>query len=259
MSEGSRKAMNKRKIIGLLVLVSSLILTPVISAAEMYFGLYGGINLVPDTDVDVRFSGAKTVYTYKGVGVDPAIIGGLKFGYWFSREGTLAFNYPDWMKYFGIEMDLSIHELNWPRQSVLEARVPYMRRTISENYGYGITFAVMVMGRYGFLPDSDVPFGRLQPYLGIGPGAFLSVIDIFPNVAGRSDSQALCLNVETGIRYLIVRSLSVNLSLKYRYIVPPYFLDENYWENGQQVSNEFLTVKPNYHMFTIILGVAYHF
>lgn len=251
--------MSKRKIMGLLVLVSSLILTPMVCGAEMYFGIYGGPNLVPDTDVDVRFSGAKTVYTYKNVEVETAIIGGLKFGYWFSKEGTLGFNYPDWMKYFGIEMDLSMHELNWRRQDVLDARVPFMQRTVSENYGYGITFAMMIMARYGFLPDGEVPFGRLQPYLGIGPGAFLSVIDIFPNIAGKSDSQAICLNVETGLRYLFMSNFSVNLALKYRYVVPPYFLDENFVVQGQLISNEFLTVKPNYHLFNIILGVAYHF
>jgi outer membrane protein W len=152
-----------------------------------------------------------------------------------------------------------MHELNWPAQKVLDAQVPYMRRTISENYGYGITFAMMLMARYGFLPDKEVPFGRLQPYLGAGPGAFLSRIDIFPDKPGHSESQEICLNVETGIRYLIQKNISVNLSLKYRYVVPPYHLDENYmWVPGQR-SNEFLTIKPNYHMFNIIAGVAYHF
>ncbi|MBI4962379.1 MAG: hypothetical protein HY913_03810, partial [Desulfomonile tiedjei] len=35
----------------------------------------------------------------------PTVLGGLKLGTWFVKEGFLGYSYPDWMKYFGFYLD----------------------------------------------------------------------------------------------------------------------------------------------------------
>ena len=41
--------------------------------------------------------------------------GGVKLGTWFVREGTLGFDYPDWMKYLGFYLDFKVHRLVYER------------------------------------------------------------------------------------------------------------------------------------------------
>src|SRR5208337_4434400 len=43
---------------------------------------------------------------------DPTLLGGLKLGTWFVKEGFAGYSgYPDWMKYFGFYTDLSFQKL----------------------------------------------------------------------------------------------------------------------------------------------------
>lgn len=112
--------------------------------------------------------------------------------------------------------------------------------------GSAWTLAFMFVGRYGFLPDSDVPFGRLQPYIAVGPAIFFSHMEIDP---GGSDSQHdLGLAVESGVRYMALKNVSVNLAFKYRY-----------FESSYRGFNFTGTIEPTFHLFSGILGVAYHF
>jgi hypothetical protein len=111
----------------------------------------------PDSFLNFKTNGATT----------PAVVGGVRIGTWFVPTGTLGCNYPGWMKYLGFYTDFSYHKLNVTRQSG-----PVDDFTDSGSFngifpgtfsskGYVATWAFMFSGRYGFLPDSEVPFGRL--------------------------------------------------------------------------------------------------
>ena len=82
----------------------------------------------------------------------------------------------------------------------------------------------MFAARYGFMEDSEVPFGRLQPYIAVGPAIFFTSqtptinignIGISPNA---KDSVNVGLAVETGLRYFFNKSISAEASFKYRMV-----------------------------------------
>jgi outer membrane protein W len=214
------------------------------SEPSFFVELYGGggassisqnINVTGVTGVN--FTGGQNAYA----------LGGLKFGYWFTPYGTYAIGgMPDWMKYFGFYTDFCFHRLNNGGNVITVAGVP---AAIGETNGYIATWAFMFAGRYGFLPDSTVPFGRLQPYIAVGPAVFFSSqkLSVDADSTGYKDSTDLGLAAETGLRYFFNKSISVEASFKYRYFKPKYSFDAD------------VTSKPGVSLYSGQLGVAYHF
>jgi opacity protein-like surface antigen len=254
-----------------------LLLIPTCSWAEMYVGGYFGGNFGLNTNPgwDAHYwAGTKIIpqqyprfgkealiprltfpaFSANNIGVDPSFMVGGKFGYWFSREGALKANYPNFMKYIGLELDISYNALNWGRQDVVISPVNYAMKI--ENSGFMVTAALLVMGRYGFLPDKEVPFGRLQPYLGIGPA--IVVTKTFLNIGHDyvSSDADLGFMVETGLRYMIRKNFSIAGEFKYRYArihadVDDQIFGRPYWL--------YAPMYATYNLFSFTLGVAYHF
>jgi opacity protein-like surface antigen len=107
----------------------------------------------------------------------------------------------------------------------------------------------MFVGRYGFLPDSEVPFGRLQPYIAVGPAVFFSGQS--SDDMGSASSTDVALVVESGIRYMALKNVSINLAFRYRYVRPTYTY------NGIILGS--VTQTQTFNLFNAILGVSYHF
>jgi hypothetical protein len=199
----------------------------------------------------------------------------VKIGTWFVNEGTLAYDYPSWMKYLGFFIDFSYQRLEMPRQQgtsnssgqILIPGNPELEqpaqivnaRTVGPNTfsaeAVVATLAFMFTGRYGFLPDSEVPFGRLQPYVAVGPGILFSSMApklTFTDFSGMtqgisrgSDSAVnICLVADAGIRWMALRNVSIDAFFRYRYAAPSYF-------DG--------ALQPTFNLFSGNLGVAYHF
>jgi opacity protein-like surface antigen len=178
-------------------------------------------------------------------GMNPYFLGGLKFGYWFTPYGTYAIGgMPDWMKYFGFYTDFSYHRLDFGN-NVRDFGGNIFNVDVNASLA---TWAFMFAGRYGFLPDSIVPFGRLQPYVAVGPALFFSSQKLTAGgfTDGYKDSTDLGLAVETGLRYFFNKSVSVEASFKYRYFNPSYSIGD-------------FNHKPDYNLFSGQLGAAYHF
>jgi opacity protein-like surface antigen len=220
---------------------------------------------------------------------DPTLLGGLKLGTWFVKEGFAGYSgYPDWMKYFGFYTDLSFQKLQMRASISGTTKVTFTEAMVADpsfayanageftSEGFIVTWAFMFAARYGFYPDSEVPFGRLQPYVAVGPavmfsslsakvntllvGGFLNGLQDSRMSGGSQASTNIALAVDTGIRYMCTKNVSIDLSFKYRYAQPSYTfsgIDAGNFLPGFPAAT--YKLNPVYQLFSGELGVAYHF
>jgi len=199
--------------------------------------------------------------------IEPAFMGGLKIGTWFVPEGFLGFNYPAWMKYLGFYLDFSYHRVNYfqgfAKVIVNGASIP--GPYIFKSEGNAATLAFMFACRYGFFPDQDVPFGRLQPYVAVGPAILFTsqqftfglTFPATPNLAKSPSNSSvdLALAVEAGLRWMALKNVSLDVSCKYRYARPTY----TFPFSSVAFSPNTWLLRPVFHFFSVQVGAAYHF
>jgi hypothetical protein len=209
----------------------------------------------------------------RGTGT-PAVIGGVKAGTWFTDQGFLRAPYPEWMKYLGFYLDFSYHRHNFrTRNGNTIASGPgttAATRNIFETNGNTVTLAFMFVGRYGFLGNDEVPFGRLQPYFAVGPAIMFTTQDItlssqaltargfvpFTLNPGSETAVVPALAVEPGVRWMASKNVSLDLSFKFRWAHPSF----NYgYLDPLSATNESVTFHPQYLILSLQLGAAYHF
>ncbi len=170
--------MERKHIICWLCFLAWVAIVPSRAGAEMYVEGYAGY--VKSATVFRDYLILTTQHSSLGTSEEnhtrgtfrPAVIGGGKIGTWFTQQGFLGADYPEWMKYLGFYLDCSYHNQNFRTRvgnSIIPGADLSTRNTFSSN-GNTITLAFMFAGRYGFLKDEEVPFGRLQPYFAVGPG-----------------------------------------------------------------------------------------
>ncbi|MHB8068566.1 MAG: outer membrane protein [Desulfobaccales bacterium] len=260
------------------VLLAALLLAPLGASAEMYIEAYLG-GVFPASQSFNYNATPTNFYTYNVTApgkYDPAVVGGLKLGTWFVKEGFLGFNYPDWMKYLGFFLDFSYHRLNLRHQqanySELFAGLPSQGQLDFSTNGSVATLAFMFAARYGFFPDSEVPFGRLQPYVAVGPAlCFISQRPRFsfstfngPFLTDNEDLEsrsttALGLAAEAGLRYMALKNVSIDASFKYRYAQTSSNFSVNPGGNGFFVATHDVKIDSTLQLFSVQLGAAYHF
>ena len=205
------------------------------------------------------------------------VIGGAKLGTWFSKEGFPHFDYPDWMKYFGAYLDFNFHGLNYiqgvgtRRINIYPSASPYFDQYKFFGDGSIATFGFMFAFRYGFHPTEKVPFGKLQPYVAVGPAIMLTTLGptymvqpshhlLFPFFgvvyakAPITTTASPGFQAELGLRYMITRFLSLDTSMKYRYTA----FATTYNVNIDGYTHQ-LRYAPQLNLFSIYSGVAYHF
>jgi len=208
-------------------LLSVLLVAAVLSAwpgaarALMWVGAQGGINVQANSDIDQGIMGAGE-NTFQSVKFDnPVAIGGVQIGYAFVREGFLGCNYPDWMKYFGVMADFTYNTFAVRPQDAT-AMGDGIVNTGADKKGTMTVLSFLLMGRYGFFPDSEVPFGRLQPYLALGPGvAFTSLNPGFG--VGSASSVDIALVAETGLRWMALQNVALDAAFRYRWVEQPKY------------------------------------
>lgn len=175
---------------------------------------------------------------------DPGVVGGLKFGYFFKS-----------IPYLGLEGETNVAP-NRVRQQNLKVSpaVNGSNAIIMTNQDWiNWTSALHIVGRYGFLKDSEVPFGRLQPYVGIGPG----LVCMYDQ---QDSAKNFSIDVMAGIRYMMLKNVSAYVEYKYDHQFDAEMEDHTFiapsnFYGGTQGGTAHLPMD----LHRIVLGVAYHF
>ncbi|MBM4275968.1 MAG: hypothetical protein FJ134_16135 [Deltaproteobacteria bacterium] len=252
------------KVIGILGLTLALVMLSGSAQARMWVGAQIGANFAASQDVTMNDTG--DVVVWKNARVEPAVIAGLTIGYDFVREGFLGYNYPDWMKYFSFAVDFTYNRYDM-REQFLSGTINGDLGKISfpdinnldgaRVEGTMAVLSFLFFGKYGFFPDAEVPFGRLQPYLGVGPGIMFSSVDGFKDVGGlglgSASSVDIALVTEAGVRYMALKNVSLDLGFRYRYGAPSYSI------TGAAFPGQTVNIKFDTHQFSALFRVGYHF
>jgi opacity protein-like surface antigen len=211
-----------------------------LTMGEYYMAVYGGAALIPAQDW--TFSGGFKPplkgLTARGVSIQPGVLGGLKFGHYFNA-----------LPWFGIETEMSYSKNTINEQRVSLSRpLPGGAKSLAIPQDRFLIWCMQtnLVARYGFLPDKEVPFGRLQPYVGIGPG--------FEIMYGSLDSSKnFAIATQAGIRYMATANIGVFLEYKFSYQFNVEYEDKEISPGQRGVVTYDV---PNNR---IVFGVAYHF
>ena len=213
---------------------------------EWYLAGYLGYSYLPPMDWKIAPNGtinelgpsAKMFYR-------PGVQGGLKFGRYF-----------DCLPWFGVEgeTNLSRNVIPGPQGKVLPV-LPGLPSRVLSGKDYFLVWGMQtnLVARYGFLKDKEVNFGRLQPYVGIGPG--------WEVVYGTFDSSKnFAIEAMGGIRYMLTDKVSLFVEYKYSYQFNIEYQDVHFNQTTVKIGNSpNSTFIFNFPHHRFILGIAYHF
>jgi opacity protein-like surface antigen len=213
-----------------------------------YLGGYMGGSTVHSQDFkfdNLTFPGmSPTTVTASTLKFAPGVVGGLKLGYYFHS-----------LPHFGVEVESSFN-----RNDIRQAAVTFDRAfgDPPSNQGhfaaarlYIWNMAFNFVARYGFLPDKEVTFGRLQPYVGIGPGFVL----IF---SWRDAAKNFSLDAQAGVRYMLRRNLSTFVEYKFSHQWEVELEDQLLISEGLNDTGKGRATF-DYTNHKIVVGLAYHF
>jgi hypothetical protein len=233
--------MKKRTyVVGVAVLLAALLAMSGVAQSGMWIGGQIGGNFPLKSSVESPGFGVE----FEDVEWSPTVIGGAIIGYDFVNTGFGAYNWPDWMRYFFFATDITYNRLHASSQTVTAvlpggATFPV---ELGRLEGYEVVWSFLFGVKYGFYPDSEVPTGRVVPYLMLGPGLMWSGLE------DTDTSMNVALVVEPGIRWMALKNVSIDTALRYRYASPE-------WE-----TNGFTAAKiSGLNQLAFLIRANYHF
>jgi len=213
---------------------------------EFYVGGYLGGAVTPSQDL--RYSngtilngnGGGPSLTVRSNKFDAGVVVGLKLGYFFRS-----------CPYLGLEGETNYNPSQVPRQRVSLNRVigGSTQATMPHDDWVNWTLALHIVGRYGFLPDKEVPFGRLQPYAGIGPGFVVNYDEV-------DSAKNFSLDVMAGVRYMVLKNVSAFVEYKFSQLWDAEIESHAFQASDLTVVRG--TAHLDYSSHKFVAGVAYH-
>jgi hypothetical protein len=206
-----------------------------------------------------------------------AATGGVGLGTWFNYPW---WQLPPWLKYFGFSMNYTHYALQYGAQGGTYSQnttfpgpllVNTMGACTFRSTGAVNSLGFMFKGRYGWLKDEQVPFGRVQAWVGVGPS--LNFVNQTPTVRfdtvtsvngtptfaalngyqkfNSSSATVVGLQAAAGGSYYFCRRLSVDAFLQYDHYAPSFSLTGSGGLTGK------VTIPVN--QISLNLGLGLHF
>lgn len=217
---------------------------------EFYAGGFIGVAFTPNQNLDylnglglnpgggpLTTTGSATLFSNQ---FSNSLTGGLKLGY-FTHT----------VPYVGFEVESLVNNSYVNRRTLSISRPiqGFTQAAVPNDFWVNWTTALHIVGRYGFLPDNEVPFGRLQPYVGIGP----AFIVLYEEV---DSAKNFGIDVMAGLRYMFTKHIGAFVEYKYNHQWAveieshPFYLP-----NGTQGRG---TATFDFDCHKVVAGVAYH-
>jgi opacity protein-like surface antigen len=250
--------MKKRTcVVGVAVLLAALLALAGVAQSAMWVGAELGANFPASSDVKINGTSTNTNTDF-----NPAVIGGAAIGYDFVNAGFGAYAWPDWMKYFSLVTDITYNRLDVYAGGAGSQGISAVLPGGSRLEGSALAWTWMLMAHYGFMPDSEVPTGRINPYVGVGPAIVWTTIDggsigfgpvpatgvaggTFHSI-GSSTSTNIALVAEAGIRWMAFKNVSVDTAYRFRWLEPSFDVGP-------------ATIQIPLYMHSFLVRANYHF
>ena len=163
----------------------------VAARAEGFIDLRVGGAFTDDNDVEVDFGPGSLEGSTE---YEDSVTGGVRAGYWFESLPWLGLAAD--VSYFAPDDDTGGPEYDViPLSPLLMARVPIAK-------------------------TEEFPYGRFQPFLGVGPGIFVSLLDL--DGIGDDETVQVGVDLHAGLNFQITRVVSVFAEYRYTYVEPEF-------------------------------------
>ena len=202
------------------VLAVVSLLSPAVAGAEPYVSGYAGVAITEDKDLrtELELNGTPFVNgRARDLSFDPSVVFGGKAGYFFERN-LLGGN-------VGLELDVYHFEPDLDAQTVrfsgLLAGFNGDFQTRLQAADVELTAVTLnLLYRFRLLPAPQYPLGRLQPYVGLGVGAFIARLSTqtspFDTNKDISDTDVRAgVQALGGLRFFLTRNIALFAEYKF--------------------------------------------
>ena len=217
---------------------------------EFYAGGFMGMAFTPSQNLKyldgftlntggtpTTFGSPATLFNNK---FNNSFVGGVKLGY-FTHT----------IPYLGWEVE-SMANNSYVNRRTLSTNRPiqgFNQAAVPNDFWVNWTTGLHLVGRYGFFPDKEVPFGRLQPYVGIGPAFTVLYEEV-------DSAKNFGLDVMAGMRYMFTKHISAFVEYKFnRQWAVEIDAHPFYLPNGTEGRG---VATLDFDSHKVVAGVAYH-
>lgn len=197
-----------------------LVALPALNAAraEGFVDLRVGGSFTEDNDVEIDPPGGGGSFEVP-TQYEDSVNGGVRGGYWF-----------DSLPWLGLAADVSYFGPNDDTPGGPEYDL--------------IPLSPLLMARVPIATSEEYPHGRVQPFIGVGPGIFVSLADF--GAAGDDETVEVGADVHAGLNVQVTRMVSLFAEYRFTYVEPEFEVQG-------------VDIEPELATHHVGAGVGFHF